>query len=74
VTQFLGLAIFIVIAAGLAIHAGVELPWFLTWIGQLPGDMLIKKGKLTMQVPITSSVLISAVLSFVLSLFSGRDK
>lgn len=71
-SQFLGIAIFIVIAAGLAIHAGIELPWFLEWIGHLPGDMLIKKSNLTIYVPITSSLLISAVLSCVFSLFSRK--
>jgi len=68
--RFFGLAIFIAIGAGLAIHAGVELPWFLDWIGRLPGDLLIKKGPLTLYVPITSSLLISAVLSFLSSLFA----
>jgi hypothetical protein len=74
VTRFLGIAIFIVVAAGMVIHAGVDLPWFLNWIGQLPGDMLVKKGKLTIFVPVSSSLLISAVLSFVLSIFSSERK
>ncbi len=73
-SQFLGIAIFVVIAAGLVIHAGLELPWFLEWVGKLPGDMLIKKEKLTIFVPVTSSLLISAVLSFVFSLFSKGGK
>ena len=68
--RFLGIAIFVVVAAGLAIHAGVELPWFLDWVGRLPGDLLIKKGSMTLYVPITSSLLISAVLSFLSSLFA----
>jgi hypothetical protein len=70
VSQFLGLAIFIAIVGSLVIHSGMDLPWYLEWVGTLPGDILIKKGKLLIYVPITSSVLISAVLSFVLSLFS----
>jgi len=74
VTQFLGLTIFIIVAAGMVIHAGIELPWFFQWVGQLPGDMLIKKDGLTIYVPLTSSVLISMVLSFVLSLFSGDKR
>ena len=71
--QFLGTVIFVVIATGLVVHAGFDLPWYLEWIGTLPGDLLIKKGKLTIYVPITSSVLISAVLSLFSSLLS-RDK
>lgn len=73
-SQFLGAAIFFIIAGGLVLHAGLELPWFAEWIGKLPGDMLIKKGSGTFYVPLSSSVLISAVLSFVLSLFSGKGK
>jgi hypothetical protein len=72
VSQFLGIAIFIVIAAGMAIHAGIDLPWYAHWIGQLPGDLLIKKAGLTIYVPITSSVLISVGLSFLLSLVSKK--
>lgn len=71
-SQFLGLAIFLMIAAGLVLHAGTELPWFLHWVGNLPGDLIIKKNGLTLYVPITSSVLISAVVSFILSLFSSK--
>jgi hypothetical protein len=72
VTQFLGIAIFIVIAAGMVIHAGVELPWYAHWIGQLPGDLLIKKGGLTIYVPVTSALLISVAFSFLLSLVSKK--
>lgn len=72
VTSFIGLAIFLTIAAGLAIHAGVELPWFLEWFGGLPGDMIIKKDGLTFYLPATSSALASAALSIVLSVFSRK--
>jgi hypothetical protein len=70
VSRFIGLAIFIAIVAGLAIHAGVELPWFLDWIGKLPGDLLIKKAGMTIYVPLTSSLVISAIVSGFLSIFS----
>jgi hypothetical protein len=71
-SQFLGFAIFLVIAGGLVLHAGMELPWYLEWIGTLPGDMLIRKGGVVFYVPVTSSLLISAVLSFFFSLFSRK--
>lgn len=71
-SQFLGGAIFLTIAAGLALHAGVEWPWFLDWIGRLPGDMIIKKEHITLYLPLTSSLLISGVLSILLSFFSRR--
>ena len=70
-TNVLGIAIFVVIAAGMMIHAGFEFPWFLHWIGKLPGDVVIKKEGLTLYAPLTSSALISVVLSFLASLFSN---
>ncbi|MBX7067215.1 MAG: DUF2905 domain-containing protein [Parachlamydiales bacterium] len=69
-TRFLGLALFLIIAAGLAIHSGVELPWFIEWFGSLPGDIIIKKAGLAIYLPITSSLIISAAVSVILSVFS----
>lgn len=66
------MTLLLIIAAGLAIHAGVQLPWFIEWFGTLPGDIIIKKGSLTLYLPVTSSVLVSAALSIVLSLFSRK--
>jgi hypothetical protein len=70
VSQFLGTAIFLIIVAGLALHAGAELPWFAAWIGTLPGDIVIKKNAITILIPLTSSLIISAVLSIFFSIFS----
>lgn len=71
-SQFLGIALFLVVALGFAIHTGVEFPWFFEWVGHLPGDVLIKKGGATFYVPLTSSALISVVLSFFFSLFASK--
>lgn len=70
--RFLGFVISLIIVGGLALHAGLELPGFAHWVGNLPGDMIVKRGDLTLYFPITSSVLVSFVLTFVLSLFSGK--
>jgi hypothetical protein len=70
VSQFLGFVIFFVIAGSFALHAGLELPWFLEWIGNLPGDLIVKKENLTIYLPVTSSVIVSVLLSFISSLFS----
>ncbi len=69
--RVLGLTIFLVVAMSFAIHAGVKFPWWVEeWFGKLPGDMIITKGKLTVYFPVTSSLLVSSVISFFLSLFS----
>lgn len=62
------------IAGGLSIHAGLEMPWYLDWVGYLPGDMRIKKGDVYLYVPLTSALLASAVLSFLISLFAPKEK
>ncbi len=71
-TQVIGLTLLLMIAAGLAIHAGVQFPWYFEWFGTLPGDIIIKKDSLTLYLPVTSSLIISVALSIFLSLFSKR--
>lgn len=70
--RVLGLALFLVIAAGMAIHAGVKLPWFIEWFGTLPGDIIIKKDGLTLYLPVTSSLIVSAAISIFLSVFERK--
>lgn len=71
-SRFLSLAILAIVVTGALLHLNVELPWYFNWIGKLPGDMIIKKGNLTLYAPVTSSVLISLVLSIILSLFDRK--
>lgn len=70
--RFLGFALILVIVASVMIHAGVKLPRLIEWFGKLPGDLVIKKKNLTLYLPLTSSLIVSAVISFVFSLFSRR--
>lgn len=52
--------LFIVI--GILFSMGVEL----SWLGNLPGDIYIKKDNLHIYFPITTSLLISLVLSIII--------
>lgn len=70
--RFLALSLFFVVAAGIALHREVDLPSFGSWIGQLPGDLIIKKGKVTIYLPFTSAALASGALSIFLSLFRRK--
>jgi hypothetical protein len=63
----------LLILAGLALLALGLLLWLapgLTWIGRLPGDVRIARGNLRVYLPITTSLLLSALLSLALWLFS----
>lgn len=62
------------VAIGFILHYRAEIPWLTDWIGKLPGDIKIKKGNLTVYVPLATSFLISLVLSLVLSLFFRPSK
>ncbi len=42
----------------------------LSWFGDLPGDIKIKRDNFVFYAPITSMILVSIVLSFLLWLFS----
>ncbi|MBD3379928.1 MAG: DUF2905 family protein [Candidatus Omnitrophica bacterium] len=57
------------VAAGLVI-AGIGLLLFLSgrvpWIGRLPGDIIVRKEGFRFYLPLTTCLLISVVISFVL--------
>ena len=43
-----------------------------SWIGKLPGDLLIKRDNFTFYFPLTTSIIISIVGSLLLYLFTRR--
>jgi hypothetical protein len=55
------LGVFIIIAGGLLLLGG-KIPW----IGKLPGDLTIRREKLTFYFPITTSILVSIILTLLL--------
>ena len=72
--RFLILAGLFVIAAGLMLHFKVQIPFVTSWIGKLPGDLVIKKGNLTIYFPLATSLLFSIVLSIILSALFRSSK
>ncbi|MDH5464152.1 MAG: DUF2905 domain-containing protein [Thiovulaceae bacterium] len=54
----------VLIIIGLLVHSG----WF-QWFGRLPGDIRIEGENSRFYFPITTMIIISVVLSFVLYLF-----
>ena len=61
---FLGLILLVI---GLVLSFAGKLPW----IGNLPGDIIIRRGRFTFYFPITTSILVSVILSLVVY-FSKR--
>ncbi len=53
----------------IAIGALLLLSGKITWLGRLPGDILIQKKNFTFYFPLATSILLSIVLSIILWLF-----
>ena len=65
--RFLLLTGVLLVASGLLLHFKADVPWLTSWIGRLPGDIVIKKKHMTIYFPVASSLLASLVLSIVFS-------
>ncbi len=57
---------FILVALGLVINYA---PWLVNWFGKLPGDIRIEVENKSLFIPITSSIAVSIILSFIANLF-----
>ncbi len=56
----------------LIIGAVIILVGKIPWLGRLPGDIYVARRNVTFFFPLTTSILISIILSFVLYLLSRR--
>ena len=66
----LGGAVMIVLGIGLLVVG--SLSGKATWLGRLPGDVLIQHGRWTFYAPLGTSLLISVVLSVLFWLLARR--
>jgi hypothetical protein len=55
----------VIIGIGLFLWLGDRIPW----IGRLPGDILIRREKVTVYFPIVTCIIISLILTLLFSLF-----
>jgi Protein of unknown function (DUF2905) len=55
----------IITACGVALTLAGRIPW----LGKLPGDIAIRKENVSFYFPLTTCILISAIISFLLWLF-----
>jgi len=44
----------------------------ITWLGRLPGDIIIQRKNFTFYFPLATSILLSIILTFILWLISRR--
>lgn len=56
----------------LIVGAGLYLLGKIPGVGRLPGDIVIKKQNFTFYFPLTTSIIISIILSFILFLWNQR--
>ena len=45
---------------------------FLGWLGRLPGDFVVRRGPVTIYVPLITSIILSVLLTIALNLFLRR--
>lgn len=55
----------VIIGLGVLFIFGGRIPW----LGQLPGDLYVQRGRFSFYFPITTCIVISAIVSLVLYLF-----
>ena len=64
----------LIVAGGILVFAGLILISVgkIPGIGKLPGDILIKKENFSFYFPVTTSILLSVILSFIFFLWNRR--
>lgn len=64
----------LVVFGGLIVLVGLVLMLVgrVSWLGRLPGDIVVQRGNWTLYFPFATSILISIVLSLVLYLIGRR--
>ncbi|MCZ6624355.1 MAG: DUF2905 domain-containing protein [Deltaproteobacteria bacterium] len=55
----------LLVILGVIFSVGGKIPW----LGQLPGDIYIQRGRFTLYLPLTTCVLASLIVTLVLYLF-----
>ncbi len=70
--EHLGKLLIIVGLVIMAVGALIILSGKISWIGRLPGDILIQKKNFTFYFPIATSIVLSIILTLILWLFFRR--
>lgn len=63
----------LLIGAGVAlVLAGLAWPWLSRYLGQLPGDVVVRRTNFTFVFPIVTCLVISVILTLAMWLFGRR--
>ena len=65
VGRFLIVVGVVIVLAGAALLLAGRIPW----LGRLPGDIIIRRDRLTFYFPIVTSIVLSVLLTLLLNLF-----
>lgn len=71
--QFLTFMVLSIIGVGLLLHFNAEVPASFSWIGHLPGDLILRKAEATIYLPFTTSFLASVGLSLLSFMLVGKS-
>lgn len=64
----------LIITGGILIIIGIVLAALpkIPWLGRLPGDILVKREDMTFFFPLTTCILLSLLISFILFIINQR--
>jgi DMSO/TMAO reductase YedYZ heme-binding membrane subunit len=71
--RFLGLWLFFLVVAGVLIYFQKNQGW-LSFLGQIPGDMVVRRHGRVLYLPIVSSFFVAALFSLFLAFLSKKEK
>ena len=72
--RFCFLTLVFVVVSGAILHLGIEVPYITPWMGSLPGDLTIYKGKTVLYIPLVSSLAATLTLLFLGSFFKSSKE
>ena len=70
--RFITMTVLLIIGVGLVLHFNAEVPPILSWIGHLPGDLILKREDTLIYLPFSTAFVASVGLSFVSFMIIGK--
>jgi hypothetical protein len=71
--RFITLTALFIVGVGLTLHFNVEVPSILSWIGRLPGDLILTHEDATIYLPFSTAIAGSVVLTLIGFMIVGKS-